>query len=184
VAVPSDPSYVSAVETPGFVNDAAVSDTILYIADDSTGVIAASVARPLFPYVISTFNSPGIARGVYAVGPYVYLGDSQSFIVLMMTEINAVDEDDLLPTKFDINSVYPNPFNSGSAVTFTLEEQLPILLEVFDLIGHPVASLAKGIFGPGEHTVAWDAGNLPSGVYFVRLSCGRAHKTTKAMLLK
>jgi hypothetical protein len=178
------PTYVSVVETPGFVNDAAASDTFLFIADDSTGVVAASVARPLFPYVIDTYNNSGVARGVFATPPFVYLADSDSLITLMLADINAVDDDFVTPFMFDLKGTYPNPFNSEAQVEFSLTHRLWMSLDIYDVSGRHMARPASGLYEPGNYTISWDASMLPSGVYLVRLCSGNVYKSVKAVLLK
>jgi hypothetical protein len=63
----------------------------------------------------------------------------------------------------------PNPFASSTTVWFTVEQPGRIRLEVHDVLGRPVATLAEGRVPRGDHAVSWDARGLPSGVYFCRL---------------
>jgi hypothetical protein len=57
-------------------------------------------------------------------------------------------------------------------------------LKVFDMVGKEVATLLNATMNPGRYTVQWDAGNLPSGVYFYRLQAGQFVETKKLVLLK
>ena len=63
----------------------------------------------------------------------------------------------------------PNPFADETVVRFDLDRASTVDLEVFDVRGRRVASLAQGPREAGSHAVAWVAGAAPSGVYFVRL---------------
>ena len=68
---------------------------------------------------------------------------------------------------------------SGQAtLRFALEQPTDVRLEVFDVAGRRVATLADGARGTGEHEVAWggatSTGSPRSGVYFARLSTPRA----------
>lgn len=63
----------------------------------------------------------------------------------------------------------PNPFNPRTVITFELTESSPVELSVYDLAGHKVATLAKGVYQAGRHTVGWQANDLASGVYLYRL---------------
>jgi hypothetical protein len=182
---PAHPSFVSEVETPGYVNDASVSDTLLYIADDVTGVIAVSVASPVNPGIIATYNSPGTAVGIYARGHDVYLGDTDSFITLLLTDFDAIDDgSEILPAMFDIKRIYPNPFNPQATVEFSLERRMGVNLAVYNLTGQLVAHLVTGVYEPGKHSIVWNASGLSSGTYLVRLSSGGYSKTIKATILK
>jgi hypothetical protein len=59
----------------------------------------------------------------------------------------------------------------------TLRCMLPraghVSLDLFDAAGRPVARPLVGYRQAGDHTVRWDAGRVPSGVYLARLSDGR-----------
>jgi hypothetical protein len=68
-------------------------------------------------------------------------------------------------------TVYPNPFTSATHVCFRREETSPVRLDVMDLRGQMVASLADGTREPGFYTQTFDAARLglPSGIYIGRL---------------
>jgi hypothetical protein len=66
---------------------------------------------------------------------------------------------------------YPNPFNSTT--NFVIETETPdrFTLEVYDRVGRKVAEIFNNKqFASGRHTVSWQAGNLATGMYFLRLS--------------
>lgn len=70
---------------------------------------------------------------------------------------------------FALEPAFPNPFTNQAAITFTMDEPGPILLEVLDGLGRRVAILAEGSYGTGTHRVALDAAHLRTGAYTVRL---------------
>ena len=57
-------------------------------------------------------------------------------------------------------------------------------LDVFNVLGQNVATLADGVYSAGEHTLEFDAGSLSSGIYFYRLEAGPETETKKMVLLK
>ncbi|MBN8587599.1 MAG: T9SS type A sorting domain-containing protein [Rhodothermia bacterium] len=82
-------------------------------------------------------------------------------------------------------SAYPNPFNPSTQLSFTLPHAATVRLSVFDLQGKEVAKLVNGTFKEaGSHQVQFDAGNLPSGVYFYRIVAGNFVATKRIQLLK
>jgi len=111
-----------------------------------------------------------------------------SFIpaMLQVDQTTAVgdDTDDLLPDVFELEQNYPNPFNPVTSIGFSLPVAEHVKLEVFNLLGQVVATLADDKFAAGYHTVEWDAGGEPSGVYFYRISAETRIITRKMMLLK
>ena len=79
---------------------------------------------------------------------------------------------------------YPNPFNPSTRIDFQLEETGEVTLQVFDMQGRLVATLAEGLFAHGSHSVHFDASSLASGVYFYSLISGSQSQTRKLVLLK
>ena len=57
-------------------------------------------------------------------------------------------------------------------------------LYVFDLKGEQVDIIYEGFQQNGNHSYTWDASNLPSGVYYIRMVSNENSMTVKAMLLK
>jgi photosystem II stability/assembly factor-like uncharacterized protein len=77
---------------------------------------------------------------------------------------------------------HPNPFRAGTTITFSLAEASHVSVEIYDLTGRKVRSLAAGRRGAGGHELRWDGTNdsgrrVASGVYFVRLDTGRGAVT-------
>jgi len=89
-----------------------------------------------------------------------------------------------IPRLFGLIGAHPNPFNASATVQFNLAAPKRIALEVFSLNGSRVATLAEGIFPPGEHSLIWDASDLPSGIYLVRLGTASNSQTAKVLLLR
>ncbi|HLA64689.1 MAG TPA: T9SS type A sorting domain-containing protein, partial [Rhodothermales bacterium] len=83
------------------------------------------------------------------------------------------------PTAAALDAVAPNPTASGTTVTFSLPESMPVRLTVYDVIGRRIATLAEGARGAGVHTVTWTAAGVPSGVYTVVLEAGATRATRR-----
>ncbi len=84
---------------------------------------------------------------------------------------------------------YPNPFNGSTRILFRLAQAGRVRLEIFDLRGSRVVTLADRFFSGGEHTVTWngkDARNrqVPSGIYVLRLEGGGKVAFRKLLFLK
>jgi hypothetical protein len=92
---------------------------------------------------------------------------------------------------FRVRAVYPNPFRSATTIQYEVPERARVSIQVFDVLGERVATLADGAANPGPHTVTWDASKVPSGVYFCQLavfkldgSRGRIASTRKLMRVR
>ncbi len=91
-----------------------------------------------------------------------------------------------IPTSFALKQNYPNPFNPVTTINYQLaidNSQLTIL-KVYDLLGREVATLVNEEKPAGTYQVEFDAGNLPSGVYYYRLTAGPFTQTRKMILAK
>jgi aminopeptidase N len=93
-----------------------------------------------------------------------------------------------VPSSFRLEQNFPNPFNAGTTISFHLPSRASIRLEVFDLLGRRVATLAQGRWEPGPHTVTWlgrrdDGTPVASGVYVYRFgSSSRSESRTMLFL--
>lgn len=82
---------------------------------------------------------------------------------------------------------YPNPFNPSTVIGFRVsgaDGGTPVRLAVYDVLGREVAVLVDGVMPAGAHQVAFDAGNLSSGIYLYRLETGGRTHTRRMILLK
>jgi hypothetical protein len=57
-------------------------------------------------------------------------------------------------------------------------------LDVFDLNGRHVQTLARSTYAAGSHTVLWQADHLSSGVYFIRMTTPHGQRMHKALLVR
>jgi len=79
---------------------------------------------------------------------------------------------------------HPNPFNSSTFIVYETLEQGPIQLLVLDMLGRRVRVLYDGIQTSGRHNVTFDAWNVPSGQYMLRLHAGNTVLQRPMLLLK
>ena len=84
-------------------------------------------------------------------------------------KIAPVVQEVILPDGVELDGNYPNPFNPVTAITFRLEEAADVTLTVYDALGREVEVLIRGFLSGGNHTVRFDAVDLPSGLYVYRL---------------
>ncbi|MEE9555118.1 MAG: right-handed parallel beta-helix repeat-containing protein [candidate division Zixibacteria bacterium] len=99
------------------------------------------------------------------------------------TDINDPVED-LVPESFLLAQNYPNPFNASTSIEFSLENGADVTVEVFDVLGKKVQTLADGHRSAGNHMVTWDASKQSTGVYFYRITADGSTETRKMSLLK
>jgi hypothetical protein len=104
--------------------------------------------------------------------------------VLVGYEVDAEEDIPQLPSRYALHQNYPNPFNPNTAISFELAQAGAVSLVVYDLLGREVASLLDKTITAGVHSLEWDAGSLPTGVYIYRLRAGEFSKAKKMVLLR
>ncbi|MGD8413430.1 MAG: cytochrome c peroxidase [Candidatus Latescibacterota bacterium] len=77
-----------------------------------------------------------------------------------------------------------NPFNPTTRLQYTIETAGNVRLDVYNVAGARVKTLVDDWQTSGDHLVEFNANELPSGIYFLRLTSGSTHLTAKAVLLK
>ncbi|MFH1861248.1 MAG: carboxypeptidase regulatory-like domain-containing protein [bacterium] len=88
------------------------------------------------------------------------------------------------PDRAHISGTAPNPFNPETMISFELPEAGAVNLSVFNLRGEQVAKLVDGYRSAGEYQVNWNANQLSSGIYFVRLATGIDVAIKRVVLMK
>jgi len=88
------------------------------------------------------------------------------------------------PARFEIASVYPNPFNPATTVRFELPAAGEATLRAFDLLGREVLAVELGRLTAGAHEARLDLAAQASGLYLLRLESGGRAATAKALLVK
>ena len=89
-----------------------------------------------------------------------------------------------LPAAFNLQQNYPNPFNPTTTMKLFMPVAGDMEVEVYNLLGQVVATLASGYMDMGTYTLTWDASDAASSMYFVKAQADGFTKTQKLMLVK
>jgi hypothetical protein len=128
-------------------------------------------------------------------GGYVIAGYSQSYTAgwadFFLVKTNA---DGLVPIvqtheaeiiqSFRLYQNYPNPFNPVTTIEFQIPNTDLVSIKIYDILGREITTLLDKTLPAGWHQVRWDAGTVPSGVYFYRLTAGKYDVVKKMLLMK
>ncbi|NOX89894.1 MAG: T9SS type A sorting domain-containing protein [Calditrichaeota bacterium] len=87
-------------------------------------------------------------------------------------------------TSYRLMQNYPNPFNGETRISYQIPEAGKIDLTVFNILGERIFTLVNRFQSAGKYTVRFNAGTLPSGVYFYRLKSGSFIRIKKMILIK
>ncbi|MFC1502119.1 FlgD immunoglobulin-like domain containing protein [bacterium] len=100
-----------------------------------------------------------------------------------------VESTEAIPTKTELYSNYPNPFNMSTTLTYSLSRPTDVRLDIYDINGRLIRLLHKGRQEPGTFTVQWygrDDNGLPvsSGIYTCRMMTEKNVFRQKLILIK
>lgn len=127
-------------------------------------------------------NGQGLYQLTTSGGAIIKTGGtfgSSEFTELKMDWPTAVEQN----VKYSMK-VYPNPFNGEAKVTFYLVNPEDVVLDLYNSTGQLVRSIDKGSFPAGDQECTLHAGNLPAGIYMLRMQAGEQVQICKVSVNK
>jgi len=102
------------------------------------------------------------------------------------TIVGILAADNAAPASFALAPVAPTPLPAGATarIAFDAPRAGRVQLELFDIQGHRVRTLADRAFEPGRHSLALDTEGLRAGVYFVRMRAGAFAASRRVLVLR
>jgi hypothetical protein len=98
---------------------------------------------------------------------------------------SSIDEITSIADVYMLEQNYPNPFNPSTQIRFNLTDPGFVNLKVYNLLGEEVVKLINNEFyNSGSYEAAFDATNLPSGIYLYRISVNNFSASRKMILIK
>jgi len=85
---------------------------------------------------------------------------------------------------FVLHQNFPNPFNPSTSISFSIDRDGPVTLNIYDVSGRLVATVLDKEMAAGDYTVSFQAEGLASGVYFYRLKTVIHEQVRKMILLR
>lgn len=92
--------------------------------------------------------------------------------------------DDVKANKFALLQNYPNPFNPSTSLPFTVASAGLVNFTVYNIMGQEVRSFSYNATASGYHEVPFNAENLASGTYLVKMTAGSSTNTIKMVFMK
>ena len=139
----------------------------------------------------TTYSDSKILNGqyYYKISATDYSGNESEYSD-ETSVIVGVDEVFALPTEYSLEQNYPNPFNPSTVIKYGLPENSNVTIEIYNMIGQRFSVLVNSVKSAGFYETSWDASNLPSGIYLIRIeavgldSKKKFIQVKKALLLK
>ncbi len=140
--------------------------------------------------LINTTSTANVPQGLYTVtvtgtetgGPRVH---SRSYQIRIGNFVGIQQTNTEVPQVYSLQQNYPNPFNPVTNIKFGLPKGSFVTLKIYDMLGREVASLINNMnMAAGNYTYDFNALNVPSGIYFYKLSAGEFSDVKKMTLVK
>ena len=128
-------------------------------------------------------SSDYYARVVFNCGKS-QVGNSEADVYIdnvSVKEIGASSREDeqVNPSSYKLFVNYPNPFNPGTTIKYSLPERSSVSIEVYNSLGEKIKKLIDREQEAGIHEIYFDASKLSSGVYFYVMKAGSSSNKTK-----
>ncbi len=91
---------------------------------------------------------------------------------------------DIIPDEYLLEQNYPNPFNPSTMISFSVPERTQLKINLYNVLGEYLVTLAEGLFEPGIYQTQFDAKNLPSGIYIYRMETSISSISKKMILMR
>ncbi len=191
---PERPIRRSSIFTPISVFSLDSDYNFLY-GSNNYSLVAFKYSGIMNLQLVHTGRIDGGARSVTADGNLLYIVGDYSIGIYDFSEADFVsptpdDQPATPPEDPTLLDVSPNPFNSTTTITFSLSPHAiaggvgGVSLRIYDLSGRLVTDLVNSRLSAGTHKVVWDAGEIPAGVYLVKLTNGFQHISKKVVVIR
>ena len=195
-----DPVYHSSFFFPTRSTDhnLYVHGDYMYAANYKTGLRIVNISNINEPEEIAFFDthpnsdSHGTDAGAWSSfrfpksGTTIVNSHPDGLLILDPTSVptNLETSAKAVPETFSLSPAYPNPFNPITSTMLSLPKQTSIRAEVLDMLGRSIHTIRDGVLPAGDHLLTFDARQLPSGSYYIRVQAGHHTTGIKVVLIK
>ena len=93
-------------------------------------------------------------------------------------------ESPIFPDQYGITSIYPNPFNPATTISFSIPEFGLVTITAYDFTGRKLKTLANITLNTGNYKIDWKTSSYTSGVYLINMESSNFIQVQKVVLLK
>ncbi|MBN1480122.1 T9SS type A sorting domain-containing protein [candidate division KSB1 bacterium] len=184
VSDPALPVEVCRANAYNYSYDIAVSGDYAYCVG-TAGLTIIDISNPGSPFLAGSYATGDIPYGVAVKGRDVYVADGDDGLYIIRNNLvtGLRQQRETIPRTLSLGQNYPNPFNNSTTLSYTLSHSGSVTLKIYTMSGTLVATLVKEFQAAGEHSITFDAGILPSGIYCYQLRLDDKVVATKKMIL-
>jgi len=104
-------------------------------------------------------------------------------------QMSITSNDDNLTSSNILTSIYPNPFNIETTISYSIKTIAPVTVEIYNTKGQKVKTLVNATKTQGNYIVNWNGtdeygAKVSGGIYLYRMNAGKYTSTQKMILLK
>ena len=144
------------------------------------------------PYVTSNNANDNLKQYPPFSVDSVYTVPRRSIVTLIGEIAETSDIDHFhgnLPDQYRLFQNFPNPFNPETVIRFNLPKACDVVVQIYNIFGQEIFTLANEVFDAGNHSVIWDIKNnsgdhVSSGIYIYRIKAGKFVDAKKMSLLQ
>ncbi len=179
---PEDPEWIRTEEIVGG-QSIFLKDEFAFIGCGAEGIRVFDISDMDNLIEVGNYNTLGFAEKVYVSGDLIFVFDTINLGIYEFSPTN-VNENKTAAQAAHPFSAYPNPFNSTTKIEYILPYASDVTLSLYNLTGQRIETLVNGRLEAGVHRVMLDAGDMASGLYFLKLEGVGQSFIQKIMLVK
>ena len=98
-------------------------------------------------------------------------------------------DDYLIPRDYILHQNYPNPFNPSTIISFSLNKEEFVSIDIYDMTGKHIVRLLNGKKKVGTHSINWSGRDkndalITTGQYLYQLRTSSSSTVMKMLFIK
>ncbi len=142
-----------------------------------------------YSYQLNDYAGQVIRVAIHTVSQQTFFALFDDIMVVNNGATVDANDQVIIPETTTLRGNYPNPFNPTTSISFDLQKNSDVTIDIYNLLGQRVSRVVKANFNAGRHSVVWNGDDesgqsVASGVYFYKMTSGDYSQTKKMMLMK
>ena len=190
-AIPAIPTYQPVVNLTAEVSN---YDVILSWTAPGAGETGYKIYRDenliytITDPSITSYTDTGLTAGNYLYGVTATYPTGESAPVTVSVTVVSNYDPNIPGLITELKSCYPNPFQNSTSIHYSVKEQVPVEIRIYNARGELIRKLVNDNRAPGNYNIVWDGrmqngSRAPNGIYFYQMKAGNFNSQPKKLLL-